>query len=294
MREAAAHPNAQRRALLALLAGGVAIGCSPLFVRFSEVGPVGTAFWRVALALLPLVIFSRLRPSRGTGAPRSPGDYAMVMLPGVFLAADLIAWHIALHHTTVANATLISNLAPIFVTLFNWLFLSQRISRRFLLGLSVTTVGTLSLVGGPSALASGHIAGDGIALLAGIVYAGYILTVGWVRQRFSTSSLMIWSTASAALSTLPFALAFEGSLLPLTMAGWLILIGLAWVSQVGGQGCIAFALAALPTSFSSLTLLIQPIVAAILAWLLLGEALTGYQFAGGAMILTGILIARRG
>ena len=255
---------------------------------------MGTAFWRVALALLPLIVLSRLQPARGNGTPRSPGDYAMVMLPGVFLAADLIAWHIALHHTTVANATLLSNLAPVFVTLFNWLFLSQRISRRFLLGLSVTTTGTVSLVGGLSALDSGNLAGDAIALLAGIIYAGYILTVSWVRQRFSTSSLMIWSTASAALSTLPFALAFEASLLPLTMAGWLILVGLAWVSQVGGQGCIAFALATLPTSFSSLTLLIQPIVAAVLAWMLLGEALTGYQLAGGAMILTGILIARRG
>src|SRR5690606_9501004 len=102
------------------------------------------------------------------------------------------------------------------------------------------------------------------------VYAGYILLVGWVRQRFSTNSVMIWSTASAAIVTLPVAMAFEGALFPLTAAGWMIVLGLAWVSHVGGQSCIAFALAALPTSFSSLTLLIQPIVAAILAWLLLG------------------------
>ncbi|MGE4247001.1 MAG: DMT family transporter, partial [Parvibaculaceae bacterium] len=203
-------------------------------------------------------------------------------------------WHIALHKTSVANATLISNLAPIFVTLFNWLLLDQRISKPFLLGLCITTLGTLSLVGGPSALDKGHIEGDGVALLAGLAYAGYILLVGWVRQSFSTNSVMIWSTGSAALFTLPVALMFEGSLFPLTMAGWLTVVGLAWVSHVGGQGCIAFALAALPTSFSSLTLLIQPVVAGILAWMFLGEALTAYQFVGGMMVLTGILIARKG
>jgi drug/metabolite transporter (DMT)-like permease len=68
----------------------------------------------------------------------------------------------------------------------------------------------------------------------------------------------------------------------------------AWVSQVLGQGLIAFGMARLPASFSSVSLLVQPAAAAFLAWLLLGEALTGWQLVGGAGVVAGILLARRG
>lgn len=73
-----------------------------------------------------------------------------------------------------------------------------------------------------------------------------------------------------------------------------MVLGLALVSHVGGQGLIAYALAYLPAAFSSLTLLLQPAVAALLAWLLLGESLGAPQAAGGAIVLLGILVARRG
>lgn len=97
------------------------IGGSPIFVRLSEVGPMATAFWRVALALIPLLAWSRLRG--GAVADKPPqrlSDYAQLVLPGVFLAIDLAAWHLALTMTSVANATLLANLAPVFVTLAGW------------------------------------------------------------------------------------------------------------------------------------------------------------------------------
>ncbi|RVL21384.1 EamA/RhaT family transporter, partial [Sinorhizobium meliloti] len=107
--------------MAALIIGGAAIGGSPIFVRLSEVGPMATAFWRVALALIPLVAWSRLRG--GAAAEKPPqclSDYAQLILPGVFLAIDLAAWHLALTMTSVANATLLANLAPVFVTLAGW------------------------------------------------------------------------------------------------------------------------------------------------------------------------------
>ena len=63
----AAAPAAARNrlALIALLVGGAAIGGSPIFVRLSEVGPMATAFWRVALALVPLFAWARLAEQPG-------------------------------------------------------------------------------------------------------------------------------------------------------------------------------------------------------------------------------------
>jgi drug/metabolite transporter (DMT)-like permease len=105
---------------------------------------------------------------------------------------------------------------------------------------------------------------------------------------------MVWSTAAAAVCLLPVAYLVEGTLLPFSLFGWLMLIGLAFISHAGGQVAITYALAFLPPAFSSLTLLLQPVVAAILAWILLGEAIGPLQAIGGAIVLAGILIARRG
>ncbi|MCI0526396.1 MAG: DMT family transporter, partial [Nitrospira sp.] len=83
------------------------------------------------------------------------------------------------------------------------------------------------------------------------------------------------------------------ALIPFTLSGWLTLLALAWISQVCGQGLIAFALAHLPVSFSSVSLLVQPVAAAILAWLILDEVLTWWQGLGGLVVLAGIALARK-
>lgn len=292
-------PNASaattnRLAMAALLLGGVAIGGSPIFVRLSEVGPMTTAFWRVALALLPLLIWSNAGKSVGNARPESLSDYGWLALPGFFLAADLAAWHLALHMTSVANATLLANLAPIFVTLGAWALFRAHVSGIFLIGLATALIGIVVLKGGPAALGDGQLAGDATAAVAAIFYAGYILAVGRLRARFSTPTIMVWSTASAASCMLPLAVFFETGFIPWTLFGWAMLAGLAFISHAGGQGMITYALAFLPPAFSSLTLLLQPVVAAALAWILLSEPIGLTQAIGGLIVIGGILIARRG
>ncbi len=292
---AATAPVARNRlALLALLAGGIAIGGSPIFVRLSEVGPMATAFWRVALALVPLALFFRSVDRRQSARPERVRDAAMLALPGLFLAADLVAWHASIHVTTVANATLLANLAPVFVTAIGWLFLGARITRTFLLGLGVAMTGIVVLKGGFSGLSAGDRGGDALAALAALFYAGYMLCVARLRTRFDTLRVMLWSTASAAICLLPVALLTENQLFPVTAFGWSMLIGLALISHAGGQVAISYALAYLPTSFSALTLLLQPVVAALLGVVVLGEGIGLIQAIGGVIVLCGILYARRG
>jgi drug/metabolite transporter (DMT)-like permease len=285
----------QRLALAALVLGGIAIGGSPIFVRLSEVGPMATAFWRVALALIPFFLVSRA--TAGRVKDETPGglrDYALLVLPGVFLAIDLAAWHLALHMTSVANATLLANLAPIFVTLGSWLIFRTRVSAVFITGLAMAFVGVVVLKGGPGALGGGDLAGDATAIVAAIFYAAYMLSLGRLRARFSTLRIMVWTTFSAAVCMFPLAFFFEAGIVPISLFGWAMVAGLAFISHVGGQGLVTYALAYLPTAFSSLTLLLQPVVAAILAWLILAEPVGTMQAIGGAIVLAGILVARRG
>jgi drug/metabolite transporter (DMT)-like permease len=83
-------------------------------------------------------------------------------------------------------------------------------------------------------------------------------------------------------------------MIPRSAGGWWILIGLALISHAAGQGLIAYALAHLPAAFSSVSLLFQPVMAAIFAWILLAEPLVPLQIAGGVIVLVAIYLARRG
>ena len=290
---ATASATHNRLALIALLAGGIAIGGSPIFVRLSEIGPMATAFWRVALALVPLFLFFRATEKRHAVRPEGLRDMAALALPGAFLAGDLITWHVSIHVTTVANATLLANLAPVFVTAVGWLFLGASISRAFLIGLLTAITGIIVLKGGLSKLSAGNPAGDALAILAALFYAGYMLSIARLRGRFDTVRVMLWSTLSAAVCLLPVVLLTESQFFPVTIFGWAMLLGLALISHAGGQLAITYALAYLPTAFSSLTLLLQPVVAALLGVAVLGEGVGVTQAIGGAIVLCGILYARR-
>lgn len=284
----------RRLAFAALIAGGIAIAFSPIFMRLSEVGPIATAVHRLVLGL-PL-FWLWLALEKGDGQQRGPAnwrDAGLLALAGLFFALDLAAWHSSLGYTSVANATLLANNAPIFVALGAWALWRERPTRGFVIGLTLSIVGCALLSRGGFKPGQSTLLGDGLALLTGVFYSGYFLTVKRLRARFTTAAIMTWSAMVGALLLLPAAWASEGALLPASLAGWLVVLALALFSHVGGQSLITYAMAHLPAGFSALTLLIQPVGAALLAWILFGEALGPLQLAGGLVVLAGIWLARR-
>lgn len=281
-------------ALGALVVGGVLLGCSPILVRISELGPIATAFWRLALALIPLTLLFARRRAGGGPLPATARQHLTAALPGIFLAGDLAAWHTSLHMTSVTNSTLLANMAPIFVTVASWLFLRQRISGSFVAALALSIAGVVVLNGASFSVGGdSHVRGDAVAIGAAGFYAGYFIFLARARSVYSTLVVMLWSTVAATICVLPLALLTERAFLPHTLGGWAVLFGLGWLVHAGGQGLIAFSLAWLPATFSSLTLLIQPVVAAGLAWIVLGEPLRMPQVIGGSIVIAGILLARR-
>jgi len=284
-----------RLALNALFMGAMGIAFAPIFVRLSQVGPSATAFWRLALALPALVLWMRAQ-EQGAAAPRRPAsrnDHVRLLVAGLFFAGDLAFWHWSIKLTSVANATLLANFAPIFVALGGWLFFRQRVSLRFLAGLAIALGGMILLVGQSFSIDTQHLWGDLLGLVTAAFYGGYILAVAELRREFSTATIMSWSGAVSTVVLLGVAMLSGEGLLPLSATGWLVLLGLALISHFGGQSLIAFALAKLPAAFSSVGLLVQPVAAALLAWLILGEALGSNQALGGAIALVGIYIARK-
>jgi len=283
-----AEPRSQRLALPALLIGGIAIGFSPIFVRLSELGPIATGFYRLLLALPLLWLWMRWEG----GKPAGRRHWLPLAVPGILFAGDIFFWHWSIAYTTVANATLFANLAPVIVTLGAWLYLRERITVRFLVGLALAMGGAALLVNASAALGSRYVLGDALGLITACFFGGYVIAVARLRDRYAASTIMFYSSAVTCVLLLAVTLAWGESLLPASAHGWLALLALAWISQAMGQGLIAYALGHLPASFSALVILIEPVTAAILGWVWLGEALGPLQALGGVIVLAGILAAR--
>ena len=291
MSSAAESSPQKTLAFAALLAGAAAIAFSPIFVRLSDVSPTASAFWRVALAVAPLwawVACSPREPASGGQANKA------LLLAGLFFAGDLAVWHLSIAYTSVANATLESNLAPVFVTLGAWLMWRDRVTRLFLGALAVTLVGAALLIGPNVNAGRLTLLGDALGVLTAVFYAGYMLCLKSATSGTSTARIMAIGTTVAAIALLPCALLTADAILPQDARGWMVLAGLALVSQIAGQSLIAYGFAHLPASFSSVSLLFQPVLAALYAWAILGEGMGAVQMAGGAIVLAGIWLARRG
>lgn len=278
--------------ITALILGAMAIGFAPIFVRWSESGPAATAFWRLALSLLPMTLLllgSKQKPSgRETRSAWLPAIFA-----GLFFGMDLVFWHWSIQLTTVANATFETNLSAAFIPLLAWVFYGQRVSRVFVIALLVSLAGTAFLVGANANITPSVLQGDAYGVISALFYSVYLLALKAGRDRgASVPFLMIVSGFVSALFLLLAAAIMGEQILPATWVGWLVVIALALVSQVAGQSLITFSLGGVPASFAGIGLLIQPATAAAAAWLLLGEHLTLPQIAGGIVLLAGLLMAR--
>ena len=278
-----------RRALLVLIAGACLIGCNPVLVRLADAGPTAIGLWRLLFAL-PLL---GLLASRNGGAGRPS---SAMLWAGAFFALDLGFWHYAIHYTSVANSTVLSNLTPVLVTVVGWLLFRERPRAAFLLGMAVAVAGAVTMgLARHGGVGPGNrpALGDALSALTAVWYGLYFLAVRRARDSASTSAVMLWTALAGLPLLLVGALVLREPLAPATALGWAACVALGLV-HVSGQGAIAWALGRLPVSRAAVAVLVQPVVAALLGWAAFGEAMTPFQALGGAVALVGVALAQRG
>lgn len=283
-------PRSPLVAFFALVLGAIFMGCSPLFVRLADVGPFASAFWRVFLALPPLWLWMRLaaEPAPGGGA----AYLRAVAFSGLAFAGDLIFWHLSILHTTIANATLLATMAPLWVFAVSALFFGLRPRRIEIAGLIVCIFGGLLLIRDSFEVDPARLRGDIEGLATSLFFGLYIVFVGQARRWSGPARITFWSTAVTAALLLLAALASGERIAPQSAAGWGVLFALAFISQAAGQGLLAFALGNLPMAFSSLVVFLEAVAAAAIGWAALSERLGPGQWAGGFLVLFGIWLAR--
>ena len=275
-----------------LIIGAIAIAFSPIFVRFSDVDPIMTAFYRIFISLPFFLFFSSFNIIEKVKFPEFNNSYVIFLVSGIFFALDLICWHWSIKLTTVSKATFLSNLAPIVVIIFSLIFLKEKFSKFFYLAALLSMVGMLMLLGESFKFNKSQFIGDLLGVLTAVWYGSYIVTISQLRKKYNSTSIMFLSGIVTAIILLIVSILFEQSLIPQSLFTIMIIFLLGFICQFMGQSFITYSLAYLSASLSSLCLLIQPIAATVLAYFFFQEKLTTIQFFGSALILIGIYIAR--
>lgn len=236
-------------------------------------------------------------PVRPASRPDGPAGFdratvGSVILAGVFFSGDLIFWHLAIVNTSVANATFMAVLAPVWVALGSGVFLGEPVDRKTAIGLGLCLAGAAALIGNSLSLRPDQVIGDIYGFITSVFFGAYFLAVRRARRVLGTGRMLFWSSAVTAVLLFAAALITEDRMWPSAAVAIAALFSLALVSHTGGQGLLAFALGYLPAAFSALVIFLEAVAAACLGWLILGETLGPVQAIGAVAIFAGIAAAR--
>lgn len=275
-------------AFVALIAGNAALASGPLFVRLADVGPVAAGFWRLALAL-PFLMILAMRQGGFAGLKGQRGALWLALAGGTFFAADLAAWHIGIGMTKMANATLFGNAASLIMAAVTLMVARRLPNRPETLALLLAFAGALLLLRSSGEQGEARLVGDLLCLLAGVLYAGYMLSMQRARAVLASWPTLALSTAAGVIPLLLFALALGEQIMP---GNWGPVVALAFTSQLVGQGLLIYALPHFSALVVGLTLLTQPAIAALIGWLVYGERLTALDITGGVMLAAALVLVR--
>lgn len=275
------------KARIALVLGIVLISFYPTLVKLNDAPTLVAAFYRMfipALLLLPYLLYTRI------WRITTKKSLVFALLCGVFFASDIAIWNIAIKESSAAEATLLVNLAPIWVGIASFFFLKLPATRNFWIGALVAVFGMCVMVGFKKLV---HFELDRaffFALLAGFFYAAYILFSKRALNEMEVMPFFALSVLSAAIYLGIWNLIKGNSFTAFSSQTWLILFAQGLLVQLLAWMLINFSIKNMRATRVSLSLLSQAVLSAVFARFLVNEHISNAMIIGGAFILIGIAI----
>ncbi|MGL5033439.1 MAG: DMT family transporter [Microcystaceae cyanobacterium] len=287
-------------AAFALVIAILGISTASILITYAqqELGSNAITFNRLGLAGI-VFAFCQVRAnlqSRYSSIPQLPvsvqfGDIGLLILAGVSFASSLSVWAWSMTQTSIANATLLENVLPLFTTLGGWLFLRQRFSRQFLMGMIVAIGGAIAIGLADLQISDNQVIGDSVAVLSAVFASATLLSIEKLREKFTTIWIMTWTCLIGAAFACLLMVCTESQWFPHSSTGIIAIISLALVSQCIGQGLLTFCLTSFTSAFVAVTLLSIPAIAATFAWILFEETLSFSNIIYFVVVLVGIYLA---
>lgn len=279
---------------LALALGIMAVSSGSIFARFAQADApsLAIAAYRLSLATLFLLPVAWLRYRliiRGLGAR----EWGWLLASGLFLAIHFATWITSLEYTSVASSVALVSTSPLWVALFAWIAWREPLTKPLLAGLGLALAGSvvISLAEAQAAISARPFLGNVLALIGALAVSAYWLIGRHLRRRLPLVPYVTAVYGFAALFLLAAALLFRQPLHGFKPAtyGWFLLLAL--VPQLVGHSSFNWALGHLGAAYVAVATLGEPIGAAVLALLFLGEVPSPLKAAAAALILAGIYLA---
>jgi drug/metabolite transporter (DMT)-like permease len=284
---AASANSGKALAFAALILGNVAIAFGPLLVRYSDTGPIATGFWRLALALPILAFFGHRSGFRLGNVP--PGILWLAIFAGTAFGLDIVAWHIGIFQTKMANATLFANCASILLVFYG-IYVARKLPGKMqAIAILMALAGSALLMGQSFELSARNFVGDLLCLVAGLLYTVYLVFMIRVRATTDSWGALAMVSCVGAVVLLTAAIMADEQIIP---GNWGPVMILALTSQVIGQGCLTYALRHFRPLIIGLALLLQPALSAAAGWIAFGEVLTLFDLIGGVLVMAALVLVR--
>jgi drug/metabolite transporter (DMT)-like permease len=263
----------------------LSVSFASIFIRWSDAPPVVIAAYRMLFASLMLLPFALIhRESQFRSLDRKTISWLLVI--GLVLALHFATWITSLGMTSVASSTILVTAHPLLVGAVSILLFKES-GRWTAIGVLVGFAGVvfISLL----SLGDGSWTGNLLALIGG-VFAGIYILAGRVLRRkvdLIAYAFIIYLSASAFLFLA--CLILDQPIWPYPPEEFVLFLLLAGVSTILGHTVYNWSLKYVTAPLVSASLLGEPILASVLAAVLLAELPSLYTFLGGALILVGVL-----
>lgn len=283
------------RLLLSLALGIVAVSLASILIRLAQragMGSLAIAAWRLVFASLVLVPYAWLSRREELRSLRRR-ELGLLALSGIFLGLHFATWIASLGYTSVASSVVLVSMGPVFVGLGSWLLMGERPGSLLSLGIVLAAIGSIVISWGDLGQGQDQLLGDLLALAGAIMVAGYLMIGRQVRGRLSLATYVAVVYGAGMITLLLIVLLSRQPMFGFEPMAYAWVLGLALGPQIVGHSTLNWALRYLSATFVSLVTLAEPVGSGVLAYLILGEAVTASTSVGGALVLAGIYIASR-
>ncbi|WP_214625910.1 DMT family transporter [Paenibacillus agaridevorans] len=278
---------------LLYVAGIVAISFSSIFIKWSQADVAVIAMYRLYLTNLLLLPFAWKYRRELFALTRK--QWLMLGASGLMLGLHFLLWMASLRLTTVASSTVILTLEPVLVMLGSYWIYKTKANSAMLAGMGIAIIGSVMIGAGDFSLSGDALAGDILSFFGTVAVAAHMLIGKGLRDSVGAFPYNFWVFLFAATALAVYNVAVGNPFTGYSGQEWGLFLLLAIVPTLFGHYLFNWLLKYMNATAVSMSVLGEPVISSLLAWVLLKEALTGYQLVAGVFILSGVwLFIRRG
>lgn len=272
---------------LILAIGVSSVSFAAVLIRLAGAPALTVASYRMSIATLALLPFISIL-ERASIVAMTRRDWVLAFSSAICLALHFGFWITSLDHTSVASSVIIVTANPIFVSLLSRLLLGDPISRRTAIGISLGLFGGVFLTTGDLEFGLSSLYGNFLAVLGALAVSGYYIIGRQLRNRLSLLTYVGTVYGISSICLIAVAFLSGASLWGFSGQTFSYLILIAIIPQLIGHSSLNWALKHVSAPLVAISVMIEPVGATSLAWIILGEKPPVTTVIGGAFILAGI------